>query len=81
MNTADEETGSPRRKGEPGQLSSVRKGRWSRRNEGWNGQAANRTALDNDVVSLLFYFILFSLLITTKINRLSYSSHFLHLDD
>jgi hypothetical protein len=30
VNTADEETGSPRRKGGPGQLSSVKKDRWSR---------------------------------------------------
>jgi hypothetical protein len=81
MNTADEKTGSPCRKGGPGQLSSVRKGRWSRRNEGWNGRAADETALDTGGVSILFYFILFSLLITTKVNRLSYSSHFLHLDD
>jgi hypothetical protein len=56
MNTADEETGSPRRKGGPDQLSSVRKGRWSRRNEGWNGRATDRTALDTGVVSLFFSF-------------------------
>jgi hypothetical protein len=59
MNTADEEMGSPRRKGEPDQLSSVRKGKWSRGNKGWNGRAADGTALDTGVVSLLFYFILF----------------------
>jgi hypothetical protein len=81
MNTADEEMGSPRRKGGPGQLSSVRKGRWSRGNERWNGRVADGTALDTGVVSILFYFILFSLFITTKVNRLSYSSHSLHLDD
>jgi hypothetical protein len=56
MNTADEETGSPRRKGGPDQLSSVRKGRWSRRNEGWNGRATDKTALDTGVVSLFFSF-------------------------
>ncbi len=49
MNTTDKETSSPRRKGGPGQLSSVRKGRWSRRNKGWNGRAADRTALDTGV--------------------------------
>jgi hypothetical protein len=81
MNTADEETGSLRRKGEPGQLSSFRKGRWSRGNEGWNGWAVDRTALDTSVVFFLFSFIFFSLLITMKVNRLSYSSHSLHLDD
>jgi hypothetical protein len=57
MNTADEETGSPRRKGGPGQLSSVRKGRWSRGNKGWNERAADGTALNTGVVFLLFYFI------------------------
>jgi hypothetical protein len=56
MNTTDKETGNPCRKGEPGQLSSVRKGRWSRGNEGWNGRAADGTALDTSVVSLFFYF-------------------------
>jgi hypothetical protein len=81
MNTTDKETGSPRRKGGLGQLSSVKKGKWSRRNEGWNGRAADGTALDTGVVSLFFSFIFFSLLITTKVNRLSYSSHSLHLDE
>jgi hypothetical protein len=52
VNTADEETGSPRRKGGPGQLSSVRKGRWSRGNEGRNGRAADGTALDAGVLEL-----------------------------
>ncbi len=52
MKTADEETGSPRRKGGPGQLSSVRKGRWSRGNEGRNGRAADGTALDAGVLEL-----------------------------
>jgi hypothetical protein len=49
VNTADEETGSPRRKGGPSQLSSVRKGRWSRGNEGWNRRVADGTALDTGV--------------------------------
>jgi hypothetical protein len=57
MNTANEETGSLHRKGEPGQLSSVRKGRWSRGNEGWNERATNRTALDIGVVSFFFSFL------------------------
>jgi hypothetical protein len=49
MNTADKETGSPCRKGGLSQLSNVRKGRWSRRNEGWNGRVADGTALDTSV--------------------------------
>jgi hypothetical protein len=49
MNTADEETGSPRRKGGPGQLSNVKKGRWSRGNEGWNERVVDGTALDAGV--------------------------------
>ncbi len=49
MNMVDEKTGSPRKKGGSGQLSSVKKGRWSRGNEGWDGRAADGTAFDTDV--------------------------------
>jgi hypothetical protein len=45
------------------------------------GTSGQRTGLHLTLVWCLFSFLFFSLLITTKVNMLSYSSHSLHLDD